>query len=430
MGTEKNYSYEILAIDKTGASDITTVQSLIRGLSYSESLWENPVINDNCTVPFIEDKDLKIVLKVQKVDTSKALSDYLMESAFLIKAESKCFKNIEVFRQNILIHLWRKLGFTNIRILTDDISTYLSLQIYPLVNQVENALRRYLVKFFIQKVGLDWWEVTAPKLVIDKVRMRGNNERVFSNLVDTDVTLIDFDDLGELIYKQTSGFYRPERIIEKVMNTVSIEDLTNLKTELQGNYTKYFKTAFQDNQFEKKWKQLFEIRNKVAHNNLFTKQDYELSCQLCEDLSKVIEDTENKIDEFSFSVEEKEALRNASIVILQEEETAKKDKDLESYGLKVLGKIDVTDDHRYKNSLIIITEQQLLSELKNAEQSLKKNNFKYVGLKSFVTKLLGNKGYSFGPTYSLINILNDKNIVKIYDFEDEEGFIVKAVKLK
>jgi uncharacterized protein with HEPN domain len=430
MTAEKNFSYEILAIDKTGASDITTVQSLIRGLSYSELLWENPVINDACAVPFIEDKNLDIILKVQKVDTSKALSDYLIESAFLIKAKSKNFKTLEIFRKNILIHLRRKLGFTNIRILTDDISTSLSFQIYPLINQVENLLRRYLVKFFIQKVGLNWWEVTAPKLVIDKVKMRGNNEKVFSNLVDTDVTLIDFDDLGELIYKQTSGFNRPERIIEKVMNTNSPEELVNLKTELQGNYTKYFKSAFQDNQFEKKWKQLFEIRNKVAHNNLFTYEDFEISKQLCDDLSKVVEDAENKIDEFSFSVEEKEAIRNASIEILQEEETAKKDKDLESYGLKVLGKIDLPDEHRYENPFEIISEEDLLSELKNAERTLKKNNFKYVGLKSFVTKLLGNKGYSFGPTYSLINILNDKGMVEIYDYIDDDGFVVKAVKLR
>lgn len=426
----KTYTYEILAIDKSGSSDITTDQSLIRGLSYSEMLWENPKIDGSCPIPFIQDDTLEIKLKVQKVDTSKALSDYLIESAFMINVKSKNYKNLEAFRKSILIHLRKKLGFTNIRILTDDISTQLSLDIYPLVNQVENLLRRYLVKFFIQKVGLSWWEVTAPKSVIDKVKMRGNNEKVFSNLVDTDVTLIDFDDLGELIYKQTSGFNRPERIIEKVMNTNSTEELENLKIELQGNYTKYFKTAFQDNQFEKKWKQLFEVRNKVAHNNLFIRDDYNLTKQLCEDLSKIIWDAETKIDEFSFSVEEKEALRNASIELMQEEAFEKEDRDLNDFGIKVLGKIDLPDNNRDTNPFDIITEEKLLEELNFAEKTLKRNNFKYVGLKSFVTKLLGNKGYSFGPTYSLINILNDKGIVEIYDFEDDDGFIVKAVRTK
>jgi hypothetical protein len=45
----------------------------------------------------------------------------------------------------------------------------------------------------------------------EKINLRKNNGKIFSQLVDTDVTLIDFDDLGELIYKQTSGFttYNP-----------------------------------------------------------------------------------------------------------------------------------------------------------------------------------------------------------------------------
>ena len=52
-----------------------------------------------------------------------------------------------------------KLQFTNIRILRDDISTKIANEIYPLINRVENLLRRYLIKFFTRKIGVDWWEV-------------------------------------------------------------------------------------------------------------------------------------------------------------------------------------------------------------------------------------------------------------------------------
>ena len=41
------------------------------------------------------------------------------------------------------------------------------------------------------------------------------------------------------------------------MNSNTQEELNILKQELQGNYTKYFKEAFQDNNFEKKWKNDF-----------------------------------------------------------------------------------------------------------------------------------------------------------------------------
>jgi uncharacterized protein with HEPN domain len=432
---EKTYIFEILAIDKNGQASITTGESLVYGLLFSESLWKKKDVVEIGGTKKIVDKDQKLEVKFQPVDTSSTLND-LIEAAFIIRIKGDDFRELEKFRLNFLIHLRRKLNFTNIRILRDDISTQISNDIYPLINKVENLLRRYLVKFFTQKIGVDWWEVTAPKSIADKINLRKGNEKNFSNLVDTDVTLIDFDDLGELIYKQTTGFNKQENIISRVMKSESIEDLNTLKQELQGNYTKYFKEAFQDNSFEKKWKTLFEIRNKVAHNNLFIQNDFELAQQLVEDLTKIINDAESKIDEFRFSIEEQEALRQATIeaVKVAESQSENKEKTLEKLGLTVVGKIDLPEkdyDFDDESPFKIITEEQLLKELEIAEKTLQKNNLTYVGLKAFVTKILGNKGYSYGPTYSLVNILRDKGIIDIYDAEDENNFFqTKGIRRK
>ena len=168
--------------------------------------------------------------------------------------------------------------------------------------------------------------------MVEKTNFRKNNEKVFSQFVDTDVTLIDFDDLGELIYKQSTGFNTQENIINKIMETSSVEDLDSLKQELQGNYTKYFKVAFQDNQFDKKWKKLFDIRNKVAHNNLFVWDDLKIAQQLVEELSIIIDDAESKIEEFRFSVEEQEAIRQATIEAVKEAEATSVSKERETKG--------------------------------------------------------------------------------------------------
>lgn len=431
----ETYTFEILAIDKNGQASITTGESLVYGLLFSESLWKKKEIVELSGTKKIVDNDQKLEVKFQSVDTSSTLND-LIEAAFIIRIKGEDFKELENFRLNFLIHLRKKLNFTNIRILRDDVSTKISNDIYPLINQVENLLRRYLVKFFTQKIGVDWWEVTAPKSIIDKIGLRKGNEKNFATLVDTDVTLIDFDDLGELIYKQTTGFNKQENIITRVMKSESIDDLNILKQELQGNYTKYFKEAFQDNNFEKKWKTLFEIRNKVAHNNLFILQDFESAQQLVADLTKIINDAESKIDEFKFSIEEQEALRQATIeaVKVAESHNETKEKTLERYGLTVIGKIDLPVDQfddDYESPFKIISEEQLLKELEIAERTLVKNNLTYVGLKAFVTKILGNKGYSFGPTYSLVNILRDKGIIEIYDAQDNQNiFQTKGIKIK
>lgn len=431
MGT---YTFELLAIDKEGQTEITKADSLYRGLLFSETLWKDAkeiIIGDSRK---IADEVLKIELKFQPVDTSKALND-LIESAFIIKIVGKDFDTIEKFRYSILLHLKGRLKFSNIRILRDDVSTEISNKIYPLINKVENLLRRYLIKFFTQKIGVDWWNDTAPKPLKEKINSRKGNEKIFSQFVDTDVTLIDFDDLGELIYKQTSGFNTQENIINKIMETSSLEALDSLKQELQGNYTKYFKVAFQDNQFDKKWKTLFEIRNKVAHNNLFVSDDLKNAEQLANDLSKIVNEAESKIEEFKFSVEEQEAIRQVTIDSVKQAEASSltKEQELSKYGIKLVGQVEIPDqvDTDIESTFKIITEEQLLKELEAAERTLRKNNLTYVGLKAFVTKILGNKGYSYGPTYALINILRDKDVIEMYDVEDEISYFpVKALRRK
>ncbi len=435
-----SYTFELLIIDANGQTSITKANSLVYGLLFAENIWNKAIYKENPdNTHEINDTEQDINLKIQAVDTSSALND-LIESAFLIRVKSDAFDNLESFRYKLLVHITKSLNFRHIRILRDDISTDIANKIYPKINKVENLLRRYLVKFFIQKIGVNWWDVTAPKSLADKINSRKNNEKVFSQLVETDVTLIDFDDLGELIYKQTSGFNRQESIISKVMNAKDLDDLNILKQELQSNYTKYFKEAFQDKQFEKKWKLLFEIRNKVAHNNLFVKIDLENANEICSSLESIIDDAESKINEFKFSVEEQQLIRQATIEAVKEAESQSesKEKMLEKLGVKVLGKIELPDnffeedsnddDSQYK----IISEEQLISELQRAESTLAKNNLTFVGLRAFVTKILEPKGYAIGPTYSLINILKDKDILDIYEVEDgfNGAYPTKAIRLK
>jgi len=85
----------------------------------------------------------------------------------------------------------------------------------------------------------------------------------------------------------------------------------------------------------------------------------------------------------------------------------------------------------YEIPFKIITEEELLRELEYSEKSAVRRHLSYVGLKAFVTKLLGAKGYAFGPTYSLVNILKDKGIIEIYEVDDEGSFYQpKAIRIK
>lgn len=319
------------------------------------------------------------------------------------------------------------MRFEHIRILTDDISTEISNKIYPLINELENILRRYLAKFFTQKVGLDWWKQAVPDKVIEKTKMRQDNENVFSKIVETDMTLIDFNDLGEIIYKHKLGFNKPENLTDKILSINSVEELQKLKQDLDGNYNRFFKQHFKDFSFDSKWKQLFQLRNKVAHNNLFIKPDLENAQNLHKEIKDIILKAEDKIDDFRFSVEEQEAMIKTSSSNITPIPPID---DQIPPNIKIVGKIDLPE--KLDNNFEIISEDNLLKELTRAEDSLKYKNLTFIGLKSFVTNVLASKGYSFGPTYAQINVLKDKGKIEIYDVENENEnstWPVKAIRL-
>jgi hypothetical protein len=421
---KKDYTFELLIIDPNGNSEIQSTKSLLYGLLSTEKLWENPEEIDDKGKKYIKDKNLS--LRIKPVDTSSVLYN-LYESAFIIKATCNDFEKLEKFRYPLVLHLKSRLRFDHIRILTDDVSTEISNKIYPLINELENILRRYLAKFFTQKVGLDWWKQAVPDKVIEKTKLRQDNETVFSKIVETDMTLIDFNDLGEIIYKHKLGFNKPENLMDKILSINSEDELQKLKQDLDGNYNRFFKQHFKDFNFDKKWKLLFQLRNKVAHNNLFIQPDLDSANELYNEIKDIVIKAENKIDDFRFSVEEQEAMIKTSNALIESDQS--KESNISGIGIKVIGKIDLPN--KLDNNFEIISEDELLRELMRAEDSLKTKGLTFIGLKSFVTNVLGSKGYSFGPTYAQVNVLKDKGKIEIYDIEDVEfsNWPVKAIRV-
>lgn len=421
---KKDYTFELLIIDPNGNSEIQSTKSLLYGLLSTEKLWENPEEIDDKDKKYIKDKNLS--LRIKPFDTSSVLYN-LYESAFIIKTTCNDFEKLEKFRYPLVLHLKSRLRFEHIRILTDDVSTEISNKIYPLINELENILRRYLAKFFTQKVGLDWWKQAVPDKVIEKTKLRQDNETVFSKIVETDMTLIDFNDLGEIIYKHKLGFNKPENLVDKILSINSEDELQKLKQDLDGNYNRFFKQHFKDFNFDKKWKLLFQLRNKVAHNNLFIQPDLDSAIELYTEIKDIVIKAENKIDDFRFSVEEQEAMIKTSNALIELEQS--KEANISGIGLKVIGKIDLPTT--LDNNFEIIGEDELLRELIRAEDTLKSKGLTFIGLKSFVTNVLGSKGYSFGPTYAQVNVLKDKGKIEIYDIEDAEfsNWPVKAIRV-
>ena len=429
----ENFIFELLAIDKDGAASITREDSLVRALLFSEDLWIDAKEEKSDGTSRIFDKEQGVEVKYHAIDTNSVLNDSI-SSAFIIKIKCDDFKVLEAFRNDFLVHLKSKLKFSNIRILRDDISIEFTNRLYPLINKAENALRRYLVKFNTQKIGLDWWDTTAPIHLIEKINTRKKLDKSLSPFVDLDIDLIDFEDLGELIYKQGAGSNVQDNLISKLMEITTLEALEELKKEMKKNDMKGFKETFHENQFEKKWKRLHEIRNKVAHNSFLTNEEFAETETLVNNICSVIDTAELKIGDFKFTAEEQEAIRKASAIKAIPSDYPPMT-DPSKMDIKVLGKIDLSDYDK-KNAIKamhsnkIITVEELKKELEYSERIASLKGHKFISLKFFVTKILADKGFAIGPTYSIVNILRDQGEINIYDYEDgTQVFPVKAIKL-
>ncbi len=420
METNEYFFFELFCIDP---ADIKTELALAQAISFSDSLWggKKTEIKQENGRTRLEEPNAGISIIINLADTSNVLTNYF-ESAFMLKIFSREFEKLEAFRTKILKHLKTTLQFNSIRLLSDDVSTYIANKLYPEINKVENLLRKYLIKFFIQRIGYDWWEATATKAMIEKANFHKNGRRdEISSYIDDDVRYVDFDDLGELIYKQSSGYNNPDKILSRLMKLEKNDDFINFKNELQSNYSKYFKDNFQDKNFEQKWRDIIKIRNKVAHQGIFYKKELDYGMATLASLSEIIGNAEKLIDDLVFSIEDKEAIRNATIEAAQNNDTI-----LE--GLKIIGRIELpnqSDVYRPVQKYIDITEDELIDELEEAED-LKYN--KYVGIKWFVTEWLANKNYSFASSYSLLNILIDKGKIIKYEFNSYSGYPITAIK--
>lgn len=385
------YIFEILALDSTGQGTIKTSLALAYSLMSNSGIWINPKLLDNK----IHDDGLNITLNINEISKEEE-QDINIKNTLIIKLKGD-FEEVEQIRIKILKHL-NAVGFDKTYVLTDEVSSKIACEIYPKINEAENLLRKYLMKFFVTKLGPSWWNVTADSEMNKKVNQRKNNELVFANYIDNKAYLIDFGELGKIVHSQSSGFISREDIVTKVLELEESADaIKKLKAELESNYTKFFKDTFKTNNFQQKWEELEKLRHKVAHNNLFTKHDLERAEELSSFLIDIINKANESIDSIQFNLEEKDLLKeNIS---------------------SSLGTFEV------------ITKEVLLKKLAESETWAKRTRDNFVGLKHFVTNYLGSIGYDYRSSYELINQLEAEGIVELYDFKGSNNlYPVTAIR--
>ena len=182
-----------------------------------------------------------------------------------------------------------------VEVLWNDISFYYSNKAYPLINSIENQMRKLITLFLIDSVGINWGKNAIP---IELQDTKSNNFLHKTN----------FDHLGEILTKEYS-INPPDNLFKVLKKTKKLEELNidTLKSYIpKSNLDRYFKEYidFDADYLKKKWAKLYELRCIVAHNNFLSKENFT-------DLETLIEEVKTKL---------KNAIDNIEKVKIPEEE--------------------------------------------------------------------------------------------------------------
>ena len=394
MGT---LNFELLCVDSRGNTVIKSEQNLLNRVIGNGTLWSKPKLYRNNS---ITDEELGIKLTCKIVKSNPDTSNI----SIAIKVEGE--DSLESFRLKLITHL-KDERVDYVYIISDDVSKQFCIEIYPHIYTLENLLRKYLTLFFATKLGPKWWDDVATEEVNKKINQRKNNETVFSTrsingknepLSETKSFLIDFKDLGEIIYRVSAGNLKTEDIIKQIeaLDEKNCEALVvaveALKKAVKANIKKFF-PSFEEIDFQKKWEYLYSIRNKVAHNGLIVEDDKIKSIQFAQEIISFLQPKCDDLVELTIDDE------NDKEIIEQYQNTI------------------VKQSSKYA----IITKEELAWELYKMDDWTKKHNRNFIGLKYFVVNILGLTGYDISTSYEMIKLLETDGYIETYLYDKGES---------
>lgn len=383
--------FEILCIDSKGDCVARNEANLLNRLIGNGKIWKNARLAANQIV----DSELGLKLTATVVETNEETA----KSSFLVKVEGE--EQLEQFRLQLTKHI-KDERFNHIYILHDDVSKEMTEKLYPKLYELENLLRKYLTTYFATKFGPMWWDKISNEELNKKVQFRKNNETVFSNiiingredrLVDTRAFLIDFDDLGSIIYRVSAGNLKTQDIQRQINEldeeSSSLKDaVSKLKESVKTNIKKYF-PEFESIGFQEKWEFLYKVRNKIAHNSLFIVSDFNTANEYLVELTEFLKQANDSLVELKFSSEELEIYQETIV--------------------------------QSSFSFTRISKEELAKELDTTHKWTIRTQRPFIGLKYFAVNILGVKGYDIGNTYDLLNELKDEGYIEIYNYSDPSG---------
>ncbi len=195
-----------------------------------------------------------------------------------------------------------------IKTLWDDIAIYYSIKSYPLINEIENLMRRLIIQFLLTTVGIDWDREALPRDLKDNIKKKKVSDKSITSILHE----TDFIQLADCLFKP----YVTKEVELLYKQLECTQDISELKLDdlkkfiPKSNWTRYFSVLVdcEDNFLKKRWEELYEHRCLIAHNNLFYKSNYEKVDVLISEIKSKLQKAIDSLDKVIIPEQEKSNL--------------------------------------------------------------------------------------------------------------------------
>ncbi|ELC8419651.1 hypothetical protein DMN31_04395 [Clostridium perfringens] len=279
--------YLIKVEGNEGFCDSTESFNNLLKINSNIKIENNTIIYDRLNINF---KNLLYNVEKNIFDISFSINNDDIDKINIFEKFLRCIKEI-----------LNKISPGEIQVLWDDISLYYSKKAYPIINDIETLMRKLLTKFMTIKVGENWDKENIPEKVAQSIKSKDSNKCSYGYFYNA-----NFIDLSYFLFNG----YRNKNT-DNLIKAIDCSEGYEIEDYIKkSNWERYFNTVVEceEKELRKKWEKLYELRCKVAHNNLFTRTDLENCKNLAGQVRIIIEKAMENFDKIVIKPEEKKIL--------------------------------------------------------------------------------------------------------------------------
>jgi len=229
------------------------------------------------------------------------------------KLTDKFREMLRVFRKTVNPHIQ-----DNMQIIWDGVSYEWSKELYPLIYEVENTMRKLISKFMLIKLGIGWHKSSVPKDVENSIKNPGYKP---SHGILYEVDFIQLSNFLFQPYSLKEVSKLPNVLSDILKNGLNEKKKEEIKDYIPtSNWDRYFSDLVdcESEELKKKWQSLYDIRIKIAHNKSMTIDDVNNAKDLHKTTTEILNKALSKVGSIEIPDTEKESVSLHTIATVNE----------------------------------------------------------------------------------------------------------------